>query len=121
MEMILKLASWGCLLIGGLFCVIGGVGLHRFREIYSRAHAGGVTDTLGAGLVLIGLALQADHPLVALKLLLVLAFLFFASPATGHALVRAAFVHGIRPEGQEPDETLPDESGTEPEEIPPSA
>lgn len=110
MEIVLHLLSWSCLLAGGFFCVVGGIGLLRLPDFYSRTHAAGLTDTLGAGLILIGLTLQSleYHWLVVVKLLLILVFLFFTSPTASHALVRAAFTRGLEPElhGQEFDEKL---------------
>lgn len=91
------------LAIGGLFCVVGGVGLHRFSDFYQRTHAASVTDTAGAGLMLLGLMLQGGVSMVTLKLILVLAFLLFTSPAIAHALVKAAHGHGLALELEVPD------------------
>lgn len=97
MTLLLHTLSWPLLLAGAAFCIIGGIGLFRLPDFYTRIHAAGITDTLGAALILIGLALQAEELLVVIKLALVLAFLFFSSPACTHALARAAFSHGLRP------------------------
>ncbi len=91
----LDIATAGLLVAGGLFCVVGGVGLHRFSEFYQRTHAASVTDTAGAGLMLLGLMLQGGLSMVTVKLVLVLAFLLFSSPAIAHALVKAAHGHGL--------------------------
>ena len=96
------------LVAGGLFCVVGGIGLHRFSGFYQRTHAASVTDTAGAGLMLLGLMFQGGVSLVTLKLILVLTFLLFTSPAIAHALVKAAHGHGLALELEVPDE------GTEP-------
>lgn len=46
----------GILLVsGGVFGLVGGIGLLRFPEFYTRLHAAGITDTLCALLVLLGL------------------------------------------------------------------
>jgi multicomponent Na+:H+ antiporter subunit G len=97
MHALLEILSWGMLVAGGLCGIVGGIGLHRFPDFYSRTHAGGVVDTLSAPLILLGLLLQTDQGLVAIKLILILVFLFFTSPTSGHALVRAAFHHGLKP------------------------
>ena len=47
------------------------VGLLRMPDFYTRMHAASVTDTLGAGLILLGLMLQAGLTLVTVKLLMV--------------------------------------------------
>ncbi len=83
------------LVIGGLFCVTGGIGLHRFSDFYQRTHAASVTDTAGAGLMLLALMFQGGLSMVTVKLLLVVVFLLFTSPAIAHALVKAAHGHGL--------------------------
>jgi multicomponent Na+:H+ antiporter subunit G len=60
-------------------------------------HAASVTDTLGAGLILLGLVLQAGWTLVAAKLAIVALLIFFTSPAASHALARAALGRGLEP------------------------
>lgn len=89
--------SWFCLVAGGLFCVVGAVGLLRMPDFYTRMHAASVIETMGAGLILLGLLLQAGFTLVAVKLLMVGLLIFFASPAATHALARAAMVRGLKP------------------------
>lgn len=89
--------SWVCLVAGGVFCVIGALGLLRMPDFYTRMHAASVIDTLGAGLMLLGLLLQAGFTLVAVKLLMVGALIFLASPTATHALARAAMLRGLKP------------------------
>jgi multicomponent Na+:H+ antiporter subunit G len=95
--MVLELASWGCLLAGAFLSIIGGIGMHRFPDFYSRLHAAGTTDTLCAALILLGLALQAGVSLASFKLLLIFAFLLFTSPTATHALANAALHGGLKP------------------------
>ena len=106
MSVLIDVASWVLLVAGGLFCVVGGIGLIRMPEFYTRVHAASVTDTLGAGLILLGLILQAGWTLVAAKLAVIGLLIFFTSPAAGHALARAALGRGLQPlldaEGGEP-------------------
>ena len=97
MSMWLDALSWLCLVLGGLFCVIGAVGLVRMPDFYTRMHAASVIDTLGAGLILLGLLLQAGLTLVAVKLLMIALLIFFASPTATHALARAAMLRGLKP------------------------
>ena len=89
--------SWVCLVVGGVFCVVGAIGMLRMPDFYTRMHAASVIDTLGAGLMLLGLLLQAGCTLVAVKLLMVGLLIFFASPTATHALARAAMVRGLKP------------------------
>jgi multicomponent Na+:H+ antiporter subunit G len=74
-------------------------------DFYTRMHAASVTDTLGAGLLLVGLVLQAGLTLVAVKLLFLGLLIGFASPTATHALAKAALARGLAPllaQGDEP-------------------
>ena len=97
MSVVLDAASWACLLAGGFFCIVGGIGIIRMPDFYTRMHAVSVTETLGAGLILLGLILQAGLSLVTAKLLMVGLLIFFTSPTATHALARAALVRGLEP------------------------
>lgn len=106
MSTMIDILSWILLMGGSVFCIIGGIGLVRFPDFYSRIHATGLTDTLGAGLVLFGLMLQAGFGLITAKLLFILLFLLVTGPTANHALVKAAYAHGMRISGK-PEERDP--------------
>lgn len=91
------LFSWICLLAGGAFAVIGALGLVRMPSLFTRMHAASVTDTLGAGLILLGLAVQAGFTAVALKLAVLGLLIFFTTPVATHALAKAALARGVDP------------------------
>jgi multicomponent Na+:H+ antiporter subunit G len=115
MDLALDIASWALLLSGSAFCVIGGIGLIRMPDLYSRSHAAGLADTLGAALILFGLALQSEAAIVTIKLFLVLAFLYVTSPTASHALLKAAYAKGVRaPDIEDESATTGDPGGTAP-------
>lgn len=87
---VLDLLSWLSLLSGSAFVLIGGVGVLRMPDFYTRLHPGGITDTLGAGLILLGLMFQAGLSLVTIKLILILIILWVTNPTACHALAKAA-------------------------------
>lgn len=89
--------SWACILAGCFFTIVGAVGLLRMPELFTRMHAASVTDTLGAGLLIIGMMLQAGLTLVTVKLVFILALFFFTGPVVTHALAQAAQQAGIEP------------------------
>lgn len=97
MDTIVSMASALCLLLGSFLCLSGGVGILRFPDFYTRMHAVGVTDTLAAAMILIGLMLQNPDGLVMLKLLLILLMTIFISPVASHALAKAAFKNDLVP------------------------
>ncbi len=98
MEIFLDIISWICLLSGSFFCFTGALGILRFPDFFSRMHAASITDTLGAGLILIGLMLQAGIGLVLAKLILILLFSLLASTTAAHAMTKAALKSGLKPE-----------------------
>lgn len=98
MSAVLDVVSWLCLTAGGLFCLVGGVGMLRMPDFYTRLHAASVIETLGGGLILLGLLLQAGLSLVSIKLVFVGLLVFFASPTATHALAKAAMERGLRPQ-----------------------
>jgi multicomponent Na+:H+ antiporter subunit G len=91
------IVSWILLIAGSLFCVIGGIGLLRLPDFFSRMHGAGITDTLGAALVLVGLMVQAGLSLLTVKLIMILVILWLTSPTSTHAIAKAARMSGLDP------------------------
>jgi len=94
---IAEVICWVLLVLGAVFCVIGGIGLLRLPDVYTRMHGAGITDTMGAGLVLTGLMVYEGLTLVTVKLVLIMGFLLLTSPTATHAVAKAARMAGIKP------------------------
>ncbi len=97
MELILAIISGTLLAVGSFLVLTGTLGLLRLPDFYTRLHAAGITDTLGAELLLIGMMIQAGFSLVTVKLILISLFIFLSSPTATHAVANAARVMGLRP------------------------
>lgn len=97
MESVLEILAWVLLGLGAVFSVIGGIGMLRLPEFYTRMHAAGVTDTIGAWFILAGLICLAGWTLVSAKLVLILLFLFLTGPTASHALAKTAWYAGVKP------------------------
>lgn len=97
MSLLIDILSWALLTAGAFLGILGGIGMHRFPDFYSRLHAAGTTDTLCAALFLLGLVLQAGFSLVSVKLLMIFGFLYFTSPTAAHTLADAAMHGGVVP------------------------
>ncbi|MBE0621234.1 MAG: monovalent cation/H(+) antiporter subunit G [Burkholderiales bacterium] len=97
MSVALEILSWICIAAGGAFCVIGAFGLIRMPDFYTRVHAASITDTVGVGLLLLGMLLQAGLSLIAVKLVMIGLLFLFANPTATHALVKAALSRGLAP------------------------
>jgi multicomponent Na+:H+ antiporter subunit G len=88
----------GLIIAAGIFLFVSGtLGLIRFPDFYCRMHATGKCDTLGALLVLIGLAIYNGFNLVTLKIIFIAVFIFVANPTATHAIGRAALLSGVQP------------------------
>lgn len=90
-------ASWVLMMGGAFFMLVGAIGVLRLPDVYTRLHAAGVTDTLGAALMIAGMSLQAGLTLVTVKLILILVFLWFTGPVSSHALAQSALLSGRKP------------------------
>lgn len=100
-SLLVDALSWALILGGSFFTIVGAVGLVRMPEVFTRMHAASVTDTLGAGLLIGGMMLQAGLTLITLKLLFILALFFFTGPVVTHALAQAALQAGVEPKLEE--------------------
>lgn len=85
------------LIVGAFFFIAGTVGLLRFPDVYTRLHALTKADNLGLGLLVIGLALQAESWTVMAKLFLIWFLVMLASASVAHLVARAAQQKGIPP------------------------
>jgi len=97
MDLIVTILSGVFLLVGSFLCISGGIGILRFPDFYTRLHAVGVTDTLGAGLILFGLMLLSPDSLVIAKLVIILLLTLLIGPTTSHVLAKSAMHNGLKP------------------------
>lgn len=47
MKLLIDLLSWASIVVGGIFCIVGAVGMLRMPDFYTRVHAASLVDTLG--------------------------------------------------------------------------
>lgn len=86
------------LIVGGVFFLtVSSLGIVRLPDFYSRTHAVGKSETLGAMLVLGGLAAYNGFQVNSLKLVMMLVFIALANPTATHAIARAAARSGLQP------------------------
>ena len=90
-------ASGALLGLGGFFVLVGGVGVLRMPDFYTRIHASSVTETMGTILVIMGLIVHAGLTLASFKLFAILLFLLFTAPVASYAMANAALIAGIKP------------------------
>lgn len=102
MELVINIISGVLIAIGAIFMVGGAIGLIRMPDFYTRLHAASVTDTGGILFIMMGLIVQAvfvfDNPMAAIKLSLVVIFIFFTAPTASHAVAKAALMSKLIPQ-----------------------
>lgn len=87
--------------LGCFLGLIGGLGVIRLPDFYSRLHAVGITDTMCSFFILSGLVIHSGYSLATVKLLFVFLFLLFTSPASSFALANSAWKWGLKPRKDE--------------------
>ena len=107
------------LAIGVFFNILGGVGLLRFPDVYTRLHAGTKCTTFGSifitgSVILLGLKMwylgSTDGSVLAIHTAGALIAILLTNPTGAHAIARAAHKSGVKPVGAVVD-SLQDKSG----------
>ncbi len=85
-------------ILGGLFfLIVAAIGIIRLPDVFTRSHAVSLTDSLGAFLLLIVIAIYEGLSMNLLKILAVLSLLYLQNPVISHATLRAAVRAGLKP------------------------
>ena len=95
----MTIAAYVLMGVGVGFVLVGSLGMLRFRDVYSRLQASGVSDNAGLGLILIGLILHSGWDRHDITLLLLLLLMLVTNPIVTHSVARSAFVQRHREEG----------------------
>ena len=90
--------------ISVFFAFAGVVGMLRMPDSYSRMQSSTNVSTLGVLGVLLGGLLYAcvflHNGEMAVKLAVLAVFYLITSPISGHAIAKAAYHHGVRPDNK---------------------
>lgn len=98
----MSVMSIAFILAGLFFLVVAAIGMLRLPDVFTRSHALSLTDSLGAFLVLAGLAIYQGFSMNLLKILVVLTLIYLLNPVIAHATIRAALRSGLKPWRREP-------------------
>jgi len=84
--------------VGSIISVISAIGMIRFPDVYSRAHAATKTTTLAVLLVLFGAFLYfwLSELFISVRLLLGILFVFLTAPVSGHLILRASYRSNVK-------------------------
>ena len=80
-----------CLLAGGFFLFVAGLGIARLPDVLIRMHAATKAGTLGVGLVFGAAALYFGSTAETAIAILTIVFLLATAPVAAHAIARAAY------------------------------
>lgn len=83
---------------GALFSFLAALGILRLPDLYTRMHAASKAGAVGAGLILVAVAVVSLDTAVALRAILGVLFIFLTTPVSAHLLARAALKTGLRPD-----------------------
>ncbi len=95
---VLDLIGGAALVAGAAFALLSGIGVHRFRDPYSRMHAAAKSPTLGLVLVTIGAALRIRTFGAVATLALVGILQLLTSPVGTHLIARAVHLRAHVPQ-----------------------
>lgn len=104
METLYLILSYSLIAIGSFFIITCGIGMIRMPDFYTRLHPGGLTDSIGAPLVLLGLIVMDGFSMEDVKLVVLLLFLYLTGPTATHALAKSALVSHLKPDRTTKDE-----------------
>ena len=108
MSTVLDAAGGIALIAGALFALLAGIGIHKFRDPYSRMHAAAKSPTLGLVLVAIGAGLRIRTFEAIATLVLVVILQLLTSPVGTHLAGRAVHMR-VKVPLDGPDELRRDE------------
>lgn len=101
------------IIAGSLVSVLSAVGMLRFPDVYTRAHAASKSTALGVLFILTGTFLYFGlaHNFISIRLLLAIFFVFLTAPVGAHVVIRAAYRSGVELTGINPRDDLKDAEG----------
>lgn len=86
------------ILIGSIVSVISAIGIIRFPDVYTRAHATTKTTTVAVLITLSGAFLYFwfSESFISIRLILGIVFVFLTAPVSGHLILRASYRANVK-------------------------
>jgi multicomponent Na+:H+ antiporter subunit G len=97
MVAIAQYAAAVLILVGSVFTLLAAIGLLRLPDLFTRMHAASKAGPVGAGFILIAVALISFDVAVILRAVIGIFFLLLTTPVAAHLLARASIQSGYRP------------------------
>jgi multicomponent Na+:H+ antiporter subunit G len=83
-------------LLGSFFFLVGVLGLLRMPDVFSRIHTTTKGDTLGVGLILLGIIVLYGFNLTSLRVLVLLVLVWVTTPTAAHLIAKAEYSKGAQ-------------------------
>ncbi len=80
---------YALILAGSFFIMVAAIGLVRFKDLYSRLHAGTKAPSFGIFLILLGVSIYFNTPAVYIKSLFIVLFIYLTAPLSAHAIIKS--------------------------------
>jgi len=93
MSLLFEIIGGVLILFGSVFLLLGGLGIFRLPDVYTRLQAGTKATTLGGMSLILGvgfLKVEDDWTWM-VKTLIIVIFIAFSNPISSHALARAMY------------------------------
>jgi multicomponent Na+:H+ antiporter subunit G len=94
---VINIAAAAGILIGAVFGLLASIGIVRFPDLFTRLHAAAKAGVVGAGFILLALALVSLDIAVILRAMIAILFLLLTTPISAHLLARTSYKAGVKP------------------------
>ncbi|MCC6176341.1 MAG: monovalent cation/H(+) antiporter subunit G [Chloroflexi bacterium] len=95
MTILLELLTVALLVVGGMLMLLAAIGVVRMPDVYSRMQSSTKASSLGVGCVLGAVAIVFGDLAIAVRVVLIVAFIFMTAPVSAHMIGRAAYFVGV--------------------------
>jgi multicomponent Na+:H+ antiporter subunit G len=80
---------------GAMFILLASIGVVRMPDVFTRMHVASKSSVLGAGLVMLSVAVWFGQLGVVTRSFLVIIFFVLTTPVAAHMIARAAYFGGV--------------------------
>lgn len=82
--------------VGALFMLLAALGVLRMPDLMTRMHATTKAGAFGAGLMLLGVAMEFDDVSIQVRAGAIILFITLTSPVAAHAIGHAGYIGGAK-------------------------
>ncbi|SHG74708.1 monovalent cation/H(+) antiporter subunit G [Marivita hallyeonensis] len=90
-----EIIAGSLIILGGVFALIGALGLVRMPDVLIRMHASTKIGTLSTGLILAGCAVVFGTPDIIIRVVAIVLFILLTAPIGAHMMGRSVVSTGV--------------------------